>query len=116
MIISDAGLAVLKDLEGSAPLPYQDNVGLWTIGVGHFLTKSECTSGKIRLLSYGLVPYGRDPWPPEWITALLHDDLDEVERALRRLIDVPLNQPQYDALCCWVFNVGIAAFATSTLG
>jgi len=114
-MFSDNGLAVLKELEGSEALPYQDSAGLWTIGVGHLLTKSELLSGKIRLSSFGLVEYGREPWPDEWVKTLLHDDLAGVETAIRRQVDVRLSQAQYDALCCWVFNVGVAAFAASTL-
>ena len=115
MVISDSGLAFLEDLEGRRAVPYQDSVGLWTLGVGHLLTKSELSSGKIRLSSVGMVPYGRAPWPAEWITCLLRDDLGPVETALHRHVHVSLTQSQYDALCCWVFNVGVPAFRSSTL-
>ena len=115
MHISQAGIQRLAEFEGARPVPYQDSAGLWTLGIGHLLTRSEVSSGKIRLSSYGMVQYGREPWPEEWIKCLLHDDLSPVETVLSRHVHVSLTQPQYDALCCWVFNVGVEAFRQSTL-
>mgnify|MGYP001558519518 FL=1 len=85
------------------------------MGIGHLLTKSEMASGKIFLTGYGLVKYGRDAWPEDWCEALLRMDLRSVEAALHLLVRVALTQPQYDALCCWTFNVGNNAMRTSTL-
>jgi len=46
---------------------------------------------------------------------LLREDLDWVEEALEELVEVPLSQPQYDALASFVFNIGRTGFAKSTL-
>ena len=46
---------------------------------------------------------------------LLREDLDWVEEALEELVEVPLSQPQYDALASFVFNIGRTNFAKSTL-
>ena len=46
---------------------------------------------------------------------LLRADLDWVEEALEELVEVPLSQPQYDALASFVFNIGRTGFAKSTL-
>ena len=45
--LSSKELKELEEFEGNRSLPYQDTNGLWTIGVGHCLTKSEISSGKI---------------------------------------------------------------------
>ena len=46
---------------------------------------------------------------------LLRDDLDRFEKAVVDLIDVPLDQCEFDALCSFSFNVGTGALADSTL-
>lgn len=115
MQCSEAGIALLKRLEGCEPLPYRDPAGLWTLGVGHLLTRDELHSGKIHLPSFGVCRYGRAPWPEAWIADLLRADLRRVETALQRAVHVPLSQPQYDALVCWGYNVGTGALRTSTL-
>ena len=47
---------------------------------------------------------------PEEASDLLRSDLAPLEQALRVLITVPLKQCQYDALCDYIFTVGIARF------
>lgn len=41
--------------------------------------------------------------------------VDPCEQALTGLVKVPLNQYQVDALLLFMYNVGVAAFAKSTL-
>lgn len=115
MQMSPAGRVLLTTLEGDAPLPYQDSAGLWSLGVGHLLTRSELASGKIDLPTFGVCRYGSDAWPQAWIDDLLRQDLRTTELGLRRHVRVLLSQSQYDALCCWTFNVGVDALRTSTL-
>jgi lysozyme len=45
---------------------------------------------------------------------LIHD-LDEHGKIVKRLVNVPLSQGQYDALVSFVFNLGGGAFKSSTL-
>ena len=47
MKMSGHGLGLLEQWEGFELKVYKDSAGLPTIGVGHLLTKSELTSGKI---------------------------------------------------------------------
>lgn len=47
MKMSDKGKQLLADWEGLELKLYKDVAGLPTIGVGHLLTRSELTSGKI---------------------------------------------------------------------
>jgi lysozyme len=44
----------------------------------------------------------------------LKDDLGEHGKIVKRLVNVPLSQGQYDALVSFVFNVGGGAFKSST--
>lgn len=103
MKISKAGLDLLKVYEqgphgGFARKAYKCSGGVWTIAWGH-------TRG---------VKEG-DTCTAEQADAYLLDDVAFAEGAVNRLVEVPLTQPQFDALVCLVFNIGAGAFAGSTL-
>ena len=46
---------------------------------------------------------------------MLTDDLLATEDAVKRLVNVPLTQGQFDALVSLTFNIGVAQFQKSTL-
>ncbi len=103
LFTSDLGLALVKRFEGLETVAYPDPGNRvtgepWTIGYGH-------TRGVRR----------GDTCTEEQATAWLREDLQAAEGAVRHLVDVPLNQGQFDALVSFVFNVGAAAFGNSTL-
>ena len=100
-------------MEGCKLEMYLDSGGAPSIGIGHLLTKSERTSGKI-VIGHTEGNY-REGLTLHQVYDLLDQDLAEVELAINRFVKVYLTQPQYDALVCWVFNVGIDAFKGSTL-
>ena len=98
MRISERGIALLKQFEGLELEAYQDIAGIWTIGYGHT---------------------GGDVEPGMRITereaeALLRKDLKSRENAVDRLVNVPVNQNEFDALVSFVYNVGISALGKST--
>jgi lysozyme len=93
-----AGLELIKEYEGLHLTPYLCPAGVWTVGYGH--TRS--VRAGMRLT-------------PHEAEELLDDDLGIVERAISRLVIVPLNDNQFAALVSFMFNVGIANFERSTL-
>jgi len=100
MRLSAAGLDLLKKSEGFRDRIYTDVAGFRTIGFGHRLAPVEAY--------------------PESITAaqaesILFADLGTAESAVQRLVKVPLSQGQFDALVDFVYNLGAARLASSTL-
>lgn len=113
MRVSRTGRQLITALEGYRLCPYKDPAGYLTIGVGHLLTKSELSSGKIHLNSVAV------QWAhgltPEQVDELLAQDLMRFEAAVTQNVKVDLNQHQFDALVSFAFNVGEEAFRNSTL-
>lgn len=52
---------------------------------------------------------------PEQADVLLDEDLRLFERAVTRLVTVPLSDNQFSALVCFAFNVGTANLESSEL-
>ena len=97
--IGKAGLDLIKSFEGWRDTAYICPAGVLTIGYGS--TGPHVKAGmKIT---------------PERGEDLLREDLDRFEKAVTRLVTVPLRQNQYDALVSFAFNVGISALERSTL-
>lgn len=99
MTVSAAGIALIKRFEGFRAQAYRDSVGIWTIGYGH--TGADVTAN----LSIDVTQ----------ADALLQADLAEATTAVISLVKVPLQQPQFDALTSFAFNLGAKALAGSTL-
>ncbi|MCX8738420.1 MULTISPECIES: lysozyme [unclassified Gilliamella] len=98
MIISEKGLELIKSFESLAVKAYKCPAGIWTIGYGH--TKNVKENDRISQAQ---------------AECFLMQDLYPVEQSINKLVKVKLNQNQYDALCSFVFNVGVSAFNQSTL-
>ena len=104
MRISDNCIKLIRHHEGVRNTPYQDPIGLWTVGVGHLMG-----NGKTR--------------PKDWnrkrsdaeVDELLRKDIARFENGVDSLITVDLNQNQFDALVCFAFNVGNGNLQASTL-
>ena len=104
MKASDNCIALIKRFEGYLNKPYLCPAGIPTIGFG----TTAYPSGKKVLLSD----------PPITMTEacfFLKNDLIRFENAINKAITVPITQHQFDALCSFVYNVGIGAFLDSTL-
>lgn len=89
----------LIQLEGCELEPYICAGGKKTIGIGHVLLPNESYKKITRLQAEDL---------------LIHDVL-KIQRAIDRLIKIPLKKCQRIALTLFIFNVGAAAFQRSTL-
>ena len=98
MNISDAGASLIKSFEQCRFDAYLDGGGVPTIGWGH-------TSG---------VQMG-DTCTQEQADQWFLDDVAPAETCINDAVRVTLTQNEFDALCCFVFNVGCGAFKGSTL-
>lgn len=99
MNMSDQGLKLLMLREGSRSHSYKDTKDIWTIGVGH--TGPEVVEGLV--------------WSDQQVMDQLRKDVAITEQCLNDCIQVGLAQNQIDALCSFIFNVGVNAFRRSTM-
>ena len=95
---SDSCIKLIQQFEGLRLTAYKDPVGIWTVGYG--------TTGPG--IFAGLVIT-----EPQAIS-LLNDHLQPVAARLSALLP-NLEQNQFDALCCFIYNVGWGAFERSTM-
>ena len=100
--ISDEGLALIKRFEGFRPEIYVCPAGWPTIGYGHVVRDEE----RDRFAD------GIDEATAE---DLLRRDVETAARAVLRLIRVPLEDGQFDALGSFAINLGAGALQRSTL-
>ena len=100
---TNEGIELIKNFEGFSSEVYKDVVGLYTIGYGHLITKDDDrdTFGK-----------GINMFEGE---ELLKKDLFKSERAVLRLVNVPLSDGQFNALVSFCFNLGSGSLQRSTL-
>jgi lysozyme len=96
--LREKGTEILKYFEGCRLEAYQDSVGVWTIGYGH-------TKGVLEGMTI----------TQEGAEQLLQTELEEYEGYIEKYVTVPLTQNQFDALVCWVYNLGPTNFKNSTL-
>jgi lysozyme len=96
---SKDGLALTQQFEGCRLTAYQDQVGVWTIGYGH--TGADVAAGLTITQDQAI--------------ALLASDVAASAAFVNQAVTVPLQQHEFDALVDFVFNLGRAAFAGSTL-
>lgn len=99
MKISQKGIDLIKRFEGFRSKPYQDAAGVWTIGYGS---------------TRGVTQTMKDITEAEG-ERMLREAVAADERQLAGFLPTTLTQNQYDAICSFVYNVGVAAFRNSTL-
>lgn len=105
-----SGRELIELYEGTGPVkggkcqPYVCPAGYWTIGYGsRFLADGTEVNPKTKGMTL------------EEAETLLQTTLSKYEAAVNRLVKVPLNQNQFDALVCFVYNLGEANLGASTL-
>lgn len=89
---------LVESFEGCRLTAYKDARGIWTIGYGHTLNVHE-----------GMTI------TQEQADEFLREDIQNAVRCVDGKVGPPITQNQFDALVSFVFNVGCAAFSTSTM-
>jgi lysozyme len=100
--ITQAGIDLIKQFEGFRPTVYICPAGYPTIGYGHVVKPQEREQ-----FAGGITT--------EQAETLLRQDVQTAERAVLRLITMPLTEGQFDALVSFTFNLGAGALQRSTL-
>ena len=95
---SQACVDLVKEFEGFRANAYLCPAGVATIGFG--------TTENVKL---------GDTVTEQEAEELLMNDLTEASAAIDDLVDVPINQQQFDALTSLIYNIGREAFRNSTL-
>ena len=100
--VTEEGLNLIKRFEGFSDTVYICPAGYPTIGYGHVVLAHEQDQ-----FATGITQAEA--------TELLRKDVRIAERAVLRLISVPLTDGQFDALVSFTFNLGAGALQRSTL-
>ena len=103
MQINDAGLQIIKDSEGLRTTAYYDTGNVMTIGYGH-----TSAAGAPKVVK-GMTITAAEA------EEILRRDVAGAEKDVLALVKVPLNENQFSALVSFVFNLGRAQVADSTL-
>ena len=98
MKISQEGIALIKKFEGCKLEAYKCPAGVWTIGYGH--TKDVKEGDRIN---------------KDEANYLLEEEMIEYEGYINDMVNVPLDQNQFDALTSWVYNLGSSNLMSSTM-
>lgn len=102
MNISNSGLELIKEFEAYKEHAYLDSAGVWTVGYGTTIIDGrKVRRGDILIKSEAEI--------------YLTKDVQSAEDSVAKLVKVPLNQNQYDALVSFVYNIGEPNFEISTL-
>ncbi len=104
MNVSDKAIKMIRHHEGVRVKPYQDAIGLWTVGVGHLVGDGKTL-------------------PDEWNRTLTMGEVDEIlrkdlarfEAGVERLCPTGLTQPRFDALVSISFNFGLGNLQRSSI-
>jgi lysozyme len=98
--VTEDGLRLIRRFEGFSAVPYLCPAGYLTVGYGHVVKNPAAF---------------RQPITEDEATEILVLDIQKAEKAVLRLITVPLSDGQFDALVSFTFNLGSGALQRSTL-
>lgn len=98
MKISQKGIDLIKHFEGCKLEAYKCPAGVWTIGYGHTKTAKE----GMKIIQ-------------EEAEELLKNDLVIYENAVLKNVTSAINQPIFDALVSFTYNLGEGNLKSSTL-
>lgn len=95
--LNQAGIDLLKQLEGCSLHEYLDSGSIRTIGFGH--TGVDVTPGLT--------------WTQQQADDQLLKDIARAEQGVDKLLKVQLNDNQFSALVIFAYNIGLTAFKLS---
>ena len=98
MKTGNKGIELIKHFEGCELEAYKCPAGVWTIGYGH-----------IKGVKEGMTI------TESQAEEMLKSELNEYEGYINNLVEVELNQNQFDAMVSWVYNLGGGNLKASTL-
>jgi len=96
--ITDSTLQTIIGFEGFSAKPYPDAKG-WSIGYGHYMGPSPTMQSMTRAEAYDL----------------LRDDVAKFSDRVKRVIQQPVTQNQFDAMVSLAYNIGETAFSASSV-
>ena len=105
-VLSERAAEKIAYFEGFFARAYNDPVGHCTIGYGTLIHLGNCTESDY--LRWGKITRARGQ-------ELLRKETSENSAAINKMVKVPLNQSQHDALVSFTYNCGIYALSGSTL-
>lgn len=104
MTLSQNGINLIKQFEGFVSKPYQDIVGVWTIGYG----STYCICGaKVTSLT--------KPVTEQFAQFMLEQNSQIYQKGVRDSIKQPMTQNQFDSMVSLCYNIGVGNFTKSTL-
>lgn len=98
MKLSEHGAELIASFEGFVPHPYQDSVGVWTIGYGS---------------TSGVGPHTPNVTRQQALARMMRE-VDEEYGAAVVAVGVPLTQGEFDALVSFAYNVGTGGVGPNT--
>lgn len=98
MKVSTRGLVEIAGHEGIVPMPYLDSVGVWTVGIGHAEVSGRAPNPRHMARGHAI--------PMTDVFEIFRDDIAAFARDVDRVVKVPVEQHEFDALVSFHFNTG----------
>lgn len=98
----EAGKSLIKEFEGFRAVAYLCPAGVWTVGYGTTKINGTSVTSKTKVTT-------------DEAEKFLEQDLQLFEDGVNHNVTVQLTQNQFDALVCFVYNLGVGSLKSSTL-
>jgi lysozyme len=103
MKLDNKGIKILEELEGLELKSYKCSADVWTIGLGNTFYEDGSKVKEGQSIS------------KERAYLLFNLISKKFEKAINENVKVNISQNQFNALFCFVYNIGITGFKNSTL-